>query len=369
MKILLLADIGSSHTEKWALGLASKGIKVGIFSFNKARFAWYDGEANIELLFQPEETVSGNKFSEKMGYFRYLPILKSKLREFKPDILHAHYASSYGLIGSLSKFQPFIISVWGSDVYDFPKKSWLNNTLLKYALSKPKIICSTSECMKTETKKYTSKEIDVIPFGIDVDKFSRDAGAKILKENETITIGNIKSLEDKYGIDDLIKTFHLLLHNQPNLNAQLLIVGDGNKRGEYEALVNELNISEKVVFTGRINHDEIATFHRKIDVFVCLSKLDSESFGVSLVEAMSSKSIVVASKVDGFREVLGDNDQCGYLVEKSNPQQAAAVLQEILANKEIALNKTNFARNRVLEKYDWNENLKEMIAIYQDLIS
>lgn len=369
MKVLLLADIGSSHTEKWALGLASKGIQVGLFSFNSPKYNWYEGVKNIEIVFHPDVVLKGNKLKEKLGYLRFLPELKSKLKEFKPDILHAHYASSYGFIGALSKFKPFIISVWGSDVYEFPKKNFLNKQILKFSLSKAGSICSTSYCMKKETQLYTTKDIIVIPFGIDVDKFKRSEEDKVLLPGRKIVIGNIKSLEDKYGIDTLIKAFHKTKHNNPTFQFELLIVGDGNERLKFENLVKELNLQDSVVFTGRVNHNEIPEYHKKIDVFTCLSKIDSESFGVSLVEAMASGSVVVASDVQGFSEVLDYGNEYGYLVEKNNPEAVAKIISGILSNPEKALDKTKKARQRVLDLYDWNENLDSMVKVYNEQIS
>jgi glycosyltransferase involved in cell wall biosynthesis len=368
MKVLLLADIGSSHTEKWALGLASKGVVIGLFSFNYPKNKWFEGIKNITLLFHPEETIKGNKLTEKLGYFKYIPILKRKIKEFNPTILHAHYASSYGLIGALSRFQPLVVSVWGSDVYDFPKQGIINKILLKYTLAKASTICSTSHCMKQETFHYTKKQISVIPFGIDVAQFARDEEKNVLVDHQKVVIGNIKSLEDKYGIDLLIKAFYLFLQKQPAINSELLIVGDGNKREEYIQLTKDLKIEDKVIFTGKVNHSEIPTYHRKIDIFICLSRLDSESFGVSLVEAMSSRTVVIASKVDGFSEVLDNTDKYGYLVEKNNPEAVTDLIVEILANKQEALVKTIAARGRVLELYNWDENLKSMITIYNELV-
>ena len=368
MKVLLLADIGSSHTEKWALGLASKGVEVGLFSFNCPKNNWFEGVKNITLLFHPDETIKGNMLSEKLGYFKYLPVLKRKLKEFNPAILHAHYASSYGLIGALTRFQPFVVSVWGSDVYDFPNKGMINKHLLKFTLSKAKKICSTSHCMKQETLLYTHKNITVIPFGIDISKFSRRTDNEVLSNKKKLVIGNIKSLEDKYGIDLLIEAFHLFQKKHPEVNSELLIVGDGNKRASLEQLAKDLGIWGKVIFTGKINHEEIPNYHREIDIFICLSRLDSESFGVSLVEAMSSRSIVIASKVDGFSEVLDHCDKYGYLVEKNNPRAVADLIEHIVSNKEEALDKTNAARQRVLDLYDWEENLKSMLHVYNEQV-
>jgi hypothetical protein len=56
------------------------------------------------------------------------------------------------------------VSVWGADVYDFPKQNSLFKYLLKYILSKANFICSTSYCMKKETLLYTNKAITVTPF-------------------------------------------------------------------------------------------------------------------------------------------------------------------------------------------------------------
>jgi glycosyltransferase involved in cell wall biosynthesis len=368
MKVLLLADIGSSHTEKWAFGLASKGITVGLFSLNKPGNKWFEGVENIKLIFYPNRVLKGNKLSEKLGYVRFLPILKKKIKEFQPTILHAHYASSYGFIGALTRFHPFAVSVWGSDVYDFPKKNWINRAILRFTLSKAQRICSTSYSMKEETLKYTNKHIHVIPFGIDVNLFQRLEDASVLDENKKIVVGNIKSLEDKYGIDTLILAFRLFDVKFPEVEKELLIVGEGTKRKDYEALVHELNLVDKVVFTGKVNHSDVPNYHRRIDIFVCLSKLNSESFGVSLVEALSCRSVVIASKVDGFREVLDDSNTYGYLVEKNNPEQVAELLGQIILNKKSAMEKTIKGREHILNKYHWRENLNLMITVYNEMI-
>src|SRR4030042_230985 len=85
-----------------------------------------------------------------------------------------HDILSYGFIGALSGFHPFIISVWGSDVYDFPYRSIFHKILLKHNLSKADIILSTSHAMADQVRKFTHKNILVTPFGIDLKRFSRN---------------------------------------------------------------------------------------------------------------------------------------------------------------------------------------------------
>ena len=70
-------------------------------------------------------SLAENTLFHKVSYLCTMDVLKEKIDRFAPDILHAHYASSYGLLGALTDFHPYVISAWGSDVYDFPRKNIL----------------------------------------------------------------------------------------------------------------------------------------------------------------------------------------------------------------------------------------------------
>ena len=170
MRILLLSDTYSEHTEKWALGLASNGIEVGLFSFNKASYAWHQNQKNIFVLFEPAEKLDT---SSKLSYLKFVGSLKKAIAQFKPDVVHAHYATSYGLIGALSGFHPFVISAWGTDVMKFPQKNFINKAILKYNLRKADAICATSNTIKEFLKPVTDKTVNVIPFGVDVNTFCK----------------------------------------------------------------------------------------------------------------------------------------------------------------------------------------------------
>lgn len=363
-----MSDSASEHTEKWALGLASQGITVGLFSFNKARYPWYKGVENIELLFESQQSISGSTLQEKISYFKYLKPLKQKIKEFQPNILHAHYASSYGLIAALSGFKIIGVSVWGSDVYDFPKQNGVYKQLLKYVLSKATFICSTSNCMKKETLKYTNKSITVTPFGIDIDKFNRTEEQLPFHNLNEINIGNIKAIETKYGVEILIKSFYKVVNHFPNKNIKLYLIGDGSEKENCLKLISDLGLTNKVVFTGRIAHSDIPQWHQKLDIFVSLSVLDSESFGVSLVEAMSSKSCVIASNVDGFKEVLGEDNLSGTIVAKNSVNEAANAIIELIENPTIAIQKARKARERAVSLFNWQDNIKQMVNVYQQHI-
>ncbi len=364
MKIFMLGDGGSSHIQKWVSGLALHNVEVGLFSLHHFDETIYKGVKGFSSLNNPDSRKASSFFS-KLSYLKNTGALKKQLVNYKPDILHAHYATSYGLLAAKTKFHPLVISVWGSDVYDFPKGSILHKKLLKSVLSKADVICSTSHCMKEETAKYLTKKTEVVPFGVDTHLFV--PGNNDFSSKKEITIGIIKSLEKKYGIDFLIKAFHETVKINPEKKLKLLIVGEGSKKAEYQKLCSTLGISDKVTFTGRVNHSEVAKYHHQIDIFVSLSTLDSESFGVSLAEAMACGKPVVASDAAGFKEVLG-GENCGILVPKNTFKEAALAINQYLQNPQKAIETGINARKRVLENYDWEKNLEQMVTIYRALL-
>jgi L-malate glycosyltransferase len=366
LKILLLADISSEHTQKWALGLASSGISVGIFSLNRAQFDWFSAHPNIKILDLGEEKLDGRSFLEKINYITTIRRVRKAIAEFKPDILHAHYASSYGLLGALSRFHPYLISVWGADVFDFPKQSPLHKKIFKFNLKKADRILSTSYIMKEETKKYTSKKIDVTPFGVDVIIFH---GGKAQCEFSAgdIIVGSVKSLEKKYGTDVLLTAFSIATKKKPDLNLKLLLVGSGSQDAKLKQLAIDLGINEKVKFAGKVPHDRIADYHRTIDIFVSVSVDDSESFGVSAVEACACEKAVIVARTGGLKEVIVENET-GFVVEPNNPEETASAIIRFAEDGELRKEFGLRARKRVLAEYNWNENLKKMISIYGEVV-
>ena len=179
--------------------MSEKGVTIHLFSLKPVNKADYPGQDFTFTEFNLQKRFGG---LSKLNYLKVLPELKKVIRGFKPDIMHAHFATSYGLLGALSGFHPFVLSVWGSDVFDFPKKSLLHRKILEYNLKKADKILSTSNVMAVETKNYTDKEIEVTPFGINIELFrpeKADRTASTPFSESDIVVGTIKLLEDKYG--------------------------------------------------------------------------------------------------------------------------------------------------------------------------
>jgi len=352
MKICLLAPANSVHTLKIAYSLKENGNEVLIISFHKP----LPKDINA-LYFPPIFSPLG-----KLNYLLHIPKIKKIVEQYRPDILHAHYISSYGLVGSLLNYHPFIVSVWGSDIFDFPNKSIFHKYLIIYALNKADFILSTSNVMAEETKKYTYKEVFITPFGVDCEKFKP---MPEFKPKDKIIIGTIKALKPKYGIEYLVRAFKILVDKYPSLPLELYIGGEGYLKEELEKLVRSLNIEDKVKFLGFISNDEVPKYFNMFTVSVSVS--ESESFGVAVVEAESCGVPVVVSNIGGLPEVVKDGET-GFIVPPKNPEATAHAVEKILLDEELRKKFSINARNFVLNKYNWEENFKLIIKIYKDAI-
>src|SRR5690606_5953700 len=106
--------------------------------------------------------------------------------------------------------RPFVLSVWGSDVYGFPYKSPLHRWLVRKNLMAADVVASTSYCMAEQTRSIAPelKEIPITPFGVDMQAY---VSAEALAENnDQLVIGTVKTMASTYGIDTLIEAFALL---------------------------------------------------------------------------------------------------------------------------------------------------------------
>ena len=363
MKIIFLGEAGSIHTIRWVNSLSEKGIEVILVSLKGEVDTVGKINDNVKVIYLP--------FGTKLGYYLNIFAFKKIISKEKPDLINAHYASGYGTLGRLSGFNKKLLNVWGSDVYDFPNESKLKKRIIEKNLKNYTAIASTSYCMAEETKKYLenkSKEIFITPFGVDTEKFKN---LNIEKKENEITIGIVKTLTEKYGIEYLIKAIKELeniLGIENYKKIKLLIYGKGELKNKLEDLTKELQIEDKVIFKGYISNEDVPKALNEMDIFVVPSILDSESFGVVAVEAMACKIPVIASSVGGLKEVIIDKET-GYLVPKKDHKEIAKYLKKLIIDKNLRTSLGENGRKRVLENYDWNSNVDYMIKIYREIVN
>ena len=140
-----------------------------------------------------------------------------------------------------------------------------------------------------------------------------------------MTLGRLVSHERYKGFDEIIQLLPVIKNKIPGI--KYLLVGDGPDRKRLQKKVNELNLSDSVVFTGFISENEKADHFRLADAYVMPGRV--EGFGFVFLEALACGIPTVGSKVDGSREALLGG-KLGILVDPSNPEEIEKGIFEAL---------------------------------------
>ena len=345
--------------------LLNHGFDVCVFSIALPLESAAHSKNQCKVVF-PKRSFGflGTGLASKIAYLFSLPELKRCIKDFEPDVLHAHYASSYGLLGALSGFSPFFISVWGSDILAFPNKSFLHHKLLKYSLNAADRVFATSNLLESEVQRLFSIEATVISFGIDCDVFYPHRTSIYYSENELV-IGSIKSMEKIYRMDWIIKAFAEVQRLRPNASLRLLLVGGGSQLDILKALASEICSSDTYTFTGKVAYSEIPELTAQLDIFVHAAI--NESFGVSTLEAASCGKPAVVCNSGGANEVVLKNDTA-LLYDEYNFDSFVSQLLILVDDASLRIRMGKNARSFVEHNFDWKNNVHAMINSYQDVL-
>lgn len=350
MKIVFIGPAVSVHIQKW----------VDAFKIEHEVYLITMHPANDENWHFENTFVLSMK--KPFGYYLNAVQVHRIVKKLRPDVINVHYASGYGTLARCAHIGRYILNVWGSDVFDFPYESKIKMRIIKKNLSAAWQIASTSEVMKKQTERLiTSKKgIVVTPFGVDTNKFS-----PIERYATTIvTVGTVKTLSPKYGIDVLIKAYNEAYVNGLK-NSRLVIVGGGPQESELKALASSLPAAKNIEFIGFVNHQKVPGYLTQFDIYVALSECESESFGVAVVEAESCGVPVVVSNVGGLPEVVEDG-KTGFVVPHGD--YIAAAEKIMLLSNDCGLRKkmSSLAREFICKKYAWNICVDIMKKVFMD---
>lgn len=359
-RVLLVSAAQSIHTARWANALAARGLEVHLASIHPTRGQHYDPRVQLHLLPNPKGT----------GYLSAAPALRRLASGLRPDVVNTHYASGYGTLARVALAGlglPQVLTVWGSDVYEFPDRGRVTGRLLRTTLASADRLTSSSRAMARRTGSFSTLPVDVVPFGIDVDTFTPAEQPPALqsqgREPGVVVVGTVKSLAHIYGIDVLVRAFakaRAELDGRTDL--RLKLVGGGTDREQLEQLVHELGVAEVVEFTGAVPYEQVPDQLRSLDVYAALSR--HESFGAAILEAGACGLPVVVSDADGPAEVV-EQEVTGLVVPREDVDAAAQALVRLALDPELRARMGRAGREHVVRDYSWSHSVDLMVQAYR----
>lgn len=180
-------------------------------------------------------------------------------------------------------------------------------------------------------------------------------------------------MDKKYGIEYLIRAFDKVYNNIEKIDSRLAnlmyleLVGSGNQMEELKVLSEKLGINNRVRFIGRVPHDKVPDYLSRFDIYVAPSILDSESFGVAVIEASACKRPVIVSDVGGLPEVVQDG-VIGYIVSPKDVDALAEKIQTLLLNSEKRRSMGEAGESFVRNVYEWQHCVDIMETVYNSII-
>ncbi|HEV7449595.1 MAG TPA: glycosyltransferase family 4 protein [Candidatus Paceibacterota bacterium] len=186
-----------------------------------------------------------------------------------------------------------------------------------------------------------------------------DLKTSLGKKDGDVFLVSVGRLEHQKAQDVCLRALSLL---PPYV--RYLMVGEGSERANLEALVKELGLEERVVFTGHVDRTMTAKYRKVSDIFVLPSR--SEGMGNSFASTMVSGLPIVATQEGGLADLIFDAKRnpgkptTAWAVDKDNPQQIADAVTEILAHPQEARAVTETAKQFAKDNFDWDTIAKTM---------
>ena len=287
------------------------------------------------------------------------------------DLIHAHYAIPHAASAYLAreilkrenntdKELKVITTLHGTDITLIGLEPSFLPTM-KFSIEQSDGVTAVSNFLadKTKTSYQVQKDIEVIPNFIDTEKYDRmdNEHTKCFKEKfapdgERI-LTHISNFRQLKRVQDVIKVFAEVNKEVPS---RLLLIGDGPDRSECERLARELEIFDLVKFMGK--QDMLVELLSISDLFIMPSQ--SESFGLSALEAMSCSVPVISTSIGGLPE-LNVHGETGYIAEIGDVDRMAKYAIELLTNQKKYEYFSKKARERALKFREEN-----IVPLYEE---
>ncbi len=289
------------------------------------------------------------------------------------DLIHVHYAIPHATSAYLAsrilerenKELKFITTLHGTDItLAGLEPSFL--PLVKFSIEQSNGVTAVSRFLreKTLTNYGIEKEIRVINNFVDTEKFKRKVDCvyreKIASNSEKILV-HISNFRPIKRVTDAIRILELVRKEIP---AKLLLAGDGPDRSECERLARQLGLQKEVIFLGK--QDGLPQILSAADVFLMPSQ--SESFGLSALEAMACEAPVISSSVGGLPELIVHNET-GYIAEIGDINRMAKYAIDLLTNEKKHKLFARNARKRAVKFFDKSRIVPQYLDYYNEILN
>lgn len=187
------------------------------------------------------------------------------------------------------------------------------------------------------------------------------------KENLILSVCRLVPIK---GLENAIDAFKLVIRKRKDL--KYMIIGGGPLKDQLLRKVERLSLGDKIFFLGDISNEQALDFIAQSTIVLLPSVIgdngDRDGIPTSLIEAMYLKTPVISSNVSGIPELVDDGVN-GFLTEPGNISQIAEKIEELLLDKALRVRMGEYAREKINEEFEIEDNLKKFIDVLENIIN
>lgn len=366
MRLCILSDTAAPHTRRWARWFANRGHEVHVISLNPHGLKDYE-PAIVHSIWKPH---FGNAIPERILKIPIVLIrLHELLKQYPPDVVHAHSAGGYAWMAMLSGFRPYVITPWGTDLLIDIQYSRINRWLTTQALRHAAMI-TTDGFHFVEILHglgVPRESVFIHTFGTDINRFCPGPAKE---ERDKLNIGDspiiisTRTLNPVHDVETFIRALPYIRECIPT--AQFIIVGDGSERLKLEKLSEDLGVDTFTHFTGMVDENRMCSLLRASDIYVSTSKMDAGLAG-STAEAMALELPVVQTK-NSDNEYWTPDGEGGYLVPNSDPDALALAVCKLIMDASLRRKMGIRNRQKIIKEYNMDKEMSRIEMEYERII-
>ena len=331
------------------------------------------------------------------------------IRREKIELIHAQGFLS-GIIGLILKKLtkvPYLLTIQSADFSVYHPRLNINIIKAVYKRMEKAVFKNADYChavsnyLADHMKQYHVQKVEMIPNGVNWEKFSPDVNKLKTRKELGFDAENlivcVSRLEHKNGTHDLIEAIDILNrgytqnksrqvgntqtnadisasisvspkadNQRVSADIKLMICGSGSEKEKLEKMIKDFNLEDRVFLLGDILHSELPKYVACADIFVRPSL--AEGFGIVFLEAMACNIAVIGTPVGGIPDFLKDRET-GLLCEAGNPKDIAEKIKILIQDKILREKLVKNSRQMVLREYGWDKISEKLRKLYAKIIN
>jgi glycosyltransferase involved in cell wall biosynthesis len=339
-----------NHLRSLAEGLAQRGHEVTVLvchPHNKTEVETLNGVRVIRAA--RLGTVASTPLS-----LQFAQILAHE----QPDLTHLQFPYPIGEVSHwLSQRPTPTVITYNSDVVRQQVIATVYRPLMRWGLRRAEALLATSPnyvVSSPELVRLAAKCL-VVPIGIDVDRFSTPTRTHPYSTPTLLFVGRHRYYK---GLGDLLKAM-------PAINGNLVVAGDGPLRAHWQALVTELNLTDKVKFIGTVSDADLPALYRSADVFILPASARSEAYGIVLVEAMAAGLPCITTELGTGTSYVVQHEVTGLVVPARTPSALADAANRLLADPSLRQRLGQAAQQRAAQEFRQETMVDRIERVYE----